>query len=226
MRSVQSREKAPFSPTIPSRVRVSRSALTSTPGDSDMTCIITVIVPHPSTPMVQPWHRRLQAWIDWSSRPLASLWRILQSDNLIPPLDCHYLVVHRRCQAPSARAQKKPHASWAQARQRGAPRAWGAIYKRASTLTRPGRFVPCGRDWLRRAAPGIDSVYRADLDQAFNLADHPQDAIRVRTNDYAVAIQKAQGVGTLEGKPMTRPSEATGASQTLLTPRHAAIVIR
>jgi hypothetical protein len=141
-------------------------------------------------------------------------------------LDCHYLVVHRRCQAPSARAQKKPHASWAQARQRGAPRAWGAIYKRASTLTRPGRFVPCGRDWLRRAAPGIDSVYRADLDQAFNLADHPQDAIRVRTNDYAVAIQKAQGVGTLEGKPMIRPSEATGASQTLLTPRHAAIVIR
>jgi hypothetical protein len=93
-------------------------------------------------------------------------------------------------------------------------------------LTRPGRFVPCGRDWLRRAAPGIDSVYRADLDQAFNLADHPQDAIRVRTNDYAVAIQKAQGVGTLEGKPMIRPSEATGASQTLLTPRHAAIVIR
>jgi hypothetical protein len=43
MRSAQSREKAPLSPTIPSRVRVSRSALTSTPGDSDMACIMVIV---------------------------------------------------------------------------------------------------------------------------------------------------------------------------------------
>jgi hypothetical protein len=47
IRSPQSRENAPFSPTIPSWLRVSRSALTSTPGDSVMACVIMVVFPHP-----------------------------------------------------------------------------------------------------------------------------------------------------------------------------------